>query len=151
MTISESIKSITYLSKKLQNPGIKNHSRITPMYLTRIYVFQCQVQDFRRNCLSMCESAVNERNATDRSAVLYNYPPNLLATGDDEIDGIELIEVDVCYSTSDGKLTKVPIKVCVCVCVITNICIHLFLCICVYVTRYVNVSKRKKSKPHFAC
>ena len=55
---------------------------------------------------------MNERNANDRTTVLYNYPPNLLASGDDEIDGIELIEVDICYSTSDGKLTKVPLKVC---------------------------------------
>ena len=52
-----------------------------------------------------------ERTASDRSMVLYSYPPNLGEAGRDEIDGIELIEVDVCYTTSDGKLFKTLLNV----------------------------------------
>ena len=78
-----------------------------------------QVQDFRRNILSVCEDAVMERTASDRSMVLYSYPPNLGEAGRDEIDGVELIEVDVCFTTSDGRLCKTLLNVgeCVCVCV----------------------------------
>ena len=71
-----------------------------------------QVQDFRRNILSVCEDAVMERTASDRSMVLYSYPPNLGEAGRDEIDGVELIEVDVCYTTSDGRLNKTLLNVC---------------------------------------
>ena len=70
-----------------------------------------QVQDFRRNILSVCEDAVEERTASDRSMVLYSYPPNLGEAGRDEIDGVELIEVDVCFTTSDGRLCKTLLNV----------------------------------------
>ena len=52
-----------------------------------------------------------ERTASDRSMVLYSYPPNLGEAGRDEIDGVELIEVDVCFTTSDGKLFKTLLNV----------------------------------------
>ena len=70
-----------------------------------------QVQDFRRNILSVCEDAVMERTASDRSMVLYSYPANLGETGRDEINGVEIIEVDVCFTTSDGKLYKTLLHV----------------------------------------
>ena len=53
-----------------------------------------------------------ERTASDRSMVLYSYPPNLGEAGRDEIDGVELIEVDVCFTTSDGRLCKTLLNVC---------------------------------------
>lgn len=53
-----------------------------------------------------------ERTASDLSMVLYSYPPNLGEAGRDEIDGVELIEVDVCFTTSDGRLCKTLLNVC---------------------------------------
>lgn len=52
-----------------------------------------------------------ERTANDRSMVLYLYPPVLGESGKDEIDGVEIIAVDVCFTTSDGKLLRTSINV----------------------------------------
>ena len=79
-----------------------------------IYVRYFQVQDFRSNILSVCEDAMSERTASERSMVLYSYPPNLGEAGQGEIDGVEIIEVDVCFTTSDGKLLKTLLNVCMC-------------------------------------
>ncbi len=44
--------------------------------------------------------------------VMYNYPPNLVAlSGVNQIDGLELIEADVSYYSSDGKQLKTTLKV----------------------------------------
>ena len=52
-----------------------------------------------------------ERTASDHSMVLYSYPPNLGEAGRDEINGVELVEVDVCFTTSDGRLCKTLLNV----------------------------------------
>ena len=52
-----------------------------------------------------------ERTASDRSMVLYSYPPNLGEAGRDEIDGVELIEVDVCFTPPDGILCRTSLNV----------------------------------------
>lgn len=72
-----------------------------------------QVQDFRRNVLDVCESAVNERTSSDQSMVLYNYPPALVPVGSasNQIDGVELIEAEVSFYSSDGKQLKTTLKV----------------------------------------
>ena len=72
-----------------------------------------QVQDFRRSVLDVCESSVKERTSSDRSMVLYNYPPSLVSSGNnvDQIDGVELIEADVSFYSTDGKQIKVTLKV----------------------------------------
>ena len=70
------------------------------------------MQAFRRNVLGICESSVKERTVSEHKSVLYNYPPNLTPSGAaDEIDGIEIIEVEVNFSSSDGKVLKTVIKV----------------------------------------
>ena len=70
------------------------------------------MQAFRRNVLGICERAVKERTVSEHNAVIYNYPPNLTPSGAaDEIDGIEIIEVVVHFSSSDGKVLKTVIKV----------------------------------------
>ena len=72
-----------------------------------------QVQDFRRNVLNVCETAVMERTSSDMSMVLYNYPPKLCAVGDiDEEE--DLIDINVCCYSSDGKPLQTTLKVCVC-------------------------------------
>ena len=44
--------------------------------------------------------------------VLYNYPPSLVTSGNlDQIDGVELIEADVSFYSTDGKQQKVTLKV----------------------------------------
>lgn len=45
--------------------------------------------------------------------VLYNYPPALVPVGGgvDQIDGIELIEADVSFYSTDGKQLKTTLKV----------------------------------------
>ena len=60
----------------------------------------------------MCEDAVMERTANDRSMVLYLYPPILGESGKDEINGVEMVEVDVCFTTSDGKFLRTSLNVC---------------------------------------
>lgn len=44
--------------------------------------------------------------------VLYNYPPSLVPVGGgvDQIDGMELIEADVSFYSSDGKQLKTTLK-----------------------------------------
>ena len=55
---------------------------------------------------------MEERTSSDRSMVMYNYPPNLVAlSGVNQIDGLELIEADVSYYSSDGKQLKTTLKV----------------------------------------
>ena len=45
--------------------------------------------------------------------VLYNYPPSLVSSGNvDQIDGVELIEADISYYSTDGKQIKTSLKVC---------------------------------------
>lgn len=72
------------------------------------------MQDFRRNVLDVCESSVKQRTSSERSMVLYNYPPNLVTHGGvlDEVDGAELIEADISFYSSDGKQLKTTLKVC---------------------------------------
>lgn len=47
--------------------------------------------------------------------VLYNYSPKLVTSGEmlDQIDGVELIEAEVSFYSSDGKQLKTTLKVCV--------------------------------------
>jgi hypothetical protein len=62
--------------------------------------------------LEICESSVKKRTSSDQSLVLYNYPPKLVALGTyDQIDGMELIEADVSFYSSDGKQLKTVLKV----------------------------------------
>lgn len=70
------------------------------------------MQDFRRNVLDVCESSVKQRTSSDRSIVLYNYPPKLVPLGTlDHVDGMELIEADISFYSSDGKQLKTTLKV----------------------------------------
>lgn len=64
--------------------------------------------------LDVCENAVNERTSSDRAMVMYNYPPNVLAVYDHQLEGVEIIEVNVCCYSSDGKPLQTTLKV-VCV------------------------------------
>ncbi len=71
-----------------------------------------QVQDFRRNMLDVCENAVNERTSDEATMVLYNYPPNLVAMGgNNEIDGVDIINVTVCCFNTAGKQLQTILKV----------------------------------------
>ena len=79
------------------------------LYTTRLY-FVAQVQDFRRNVLDVCESSVKQRTSSDRSMVLYNYPPNLVLRSGG-LDEVELIEADISFYSSDGKQLKTTLKV----------------------------------------
>ena len=56
---------------------------------------------------------MSERTSTEHSMVLYNYPPALVPVGGgvDQIDGMELIEADVSFYSSDGKQLKTTLKV----------------------------------------
>lgn len=62
--------------------------------------------------LEICESVVKQRTSSDLSLVLYNYPPKLGALGtQSQIDGMELIEADISFYSSDGKQLRVLLKV----------------------------------------
>lgn len=70
------------------------------------------MQAFRRNVLGICEESVKKRTSSEQRALLYLYPPNLTSAGAvDEIDGIEIIEVEVNLSTTDGRGLKTVLKV----------------------------------------
>ena len=72
------------------------------------------MQDFRRNVLGVCEMAVRERTSSDTSMVMYNYPSNLSTAGDSKkIEGMEVIEIDVCCYSSDGKSQHTTLRVCI--------------------------------------
>lgn len=71
-----------------------------------------QVQAFRRNVLGICDNSVKERTSSEQRNLLYLFPPNLSSAGAvDEIDGIEIIEVEVNFSTTDGRGLKTVLKV----------------------------------------
>ena len=63
--------------------------------------------------LDVCENAVQERTSSDNAMVLYNYPPNLVAIGNsnEEIDGVDIINVVVCCFNTDGKQLQTTLKV----------------------------------------
>ena len=62
--------------------------------------------------LGICDNAVMERTSSEHRNLLYLYPPNVTSHGAaDEIDGIEIIEVEVHYN-SDGRDVHAVLKVC---------------------------------------
>jgi len=71
-------------------------------------VMGVEVQDFRRNILTVCEQAVQDRTSSDQEAVHYHYPPRLVK---DEGEQVQAITVDIFYVTSDGKSVKATLPV----------------------------------------
>ena len=61
--------------------------------------------------LGICDNAVMERTSSEHRNLLYLYPPNVTSHGAaDEIDGIEIIQVEVHYN-SEGRDVQTVLRV----------------------------------------
>jgi len=62
--------------------------------------------------LGICDSSVEERTSSEHRNLLYLYPPNITSgRAADEIDGVEIVDVEVNYNMADGRLITTVLKV----------------------------------------
>ena len=62
--------------------------------------------------LDICAESMEERTSSEHRNLLYLFPPNLSSSGAaDAIDGVEMIEMEVTFTSTNSRTLKTRLMV----------------------------------------